>query len=272
MNDVIVSPDVPIHQNPAFLIATSFLIIGVFLVYIPPKRLPRIVATGIVVAHICRIFLFMHNIPPASGLYYICFAVALALYANYFLCITLTTPPTNKLGLQKAFWVIATITNLRGAGTAQKLRDLPPFSRQDPAYIPSRSSFLVSRILKIFGYFALLVALSVVEREFYYPSLKDGDYNEEKEQFFRRLHDIELRELAIRLYLPILSLGNQYAALSLYHTLLSIVAVAAGDEPARWPSLFGDIRDAYSLRRFFGYAYLSQSWVGVCILTDYDAV
>jgi hypothetical protein len=153
------------------------------------------------------------------------------------------SPPKSILGYRNN-------NKSAGIGTSRQIWELPPFSHDAPKYISSKLSFLLSRTLIIFRYFALLTILSIIENEAYYPYLQEGDYNPDKEYLFRRLFDVKKRELLIRLYLPILAFATQYATLSLYDALLSLIAVAAGgDQPGHWPPLFGDIRDAYSLRK-----------------------
>lgn len=52
-----------------------------------------------------------------------------------------------------------------------------------------------------------------------------------------------------------------YATIYVQYTLLSIVCVMSGfSEPKRWPDLFGKWRDAYTIRRIWGYVFHS-----VCI-------
>lgn len=250
------STKIPLYQNPTFIIAFTFSLLVTLLISVPPKTIPRLLAFSIVTAHASWAFQSMHNAPIDAIFYNICFAVAIIMYANYFLCITLTAPPPHFSALtvlQKSFWAIDTITNIRGIGTSSQPRSLPAFSQHNPSHIPPPREFLVSRAKSVIFFILFLTALSILEQEVYYPSLRDGDYNAEKEQLFRRLRNVSTRELLIRLYLPIQMFADQYATLSLYHALLSILTVGvAGDEPGRWPPLFGDIRAAYSLRRFFG--------------------
>ncbi|TFK98870.1 hypothetical protein BDV98DRAFT_627845, partial [Pterulicium gracile] len=49
-----------------------------------------------------------------------------------------------------------------------------------------------------------------------------------------------------------------YATIYVQYTLLSIVCVMSGfSEPKRWPDLFGKWRDAYTIRRIWGYVFHS---------------
>ena len=81
----------------------------------------------------------------------------------------------------------------------------------------------------------------------------EGDYNEEKESILRRLADVKLREIVVRLIMPFQYFIPSYCEMVGSNALVSIIALLLGSEPRSWPPLFGDVRDAWSIRQFWGY-------------------
>jgi hypothetical protein len=90
-----------------------------------------------------------------------------------------------------------------------------------------------------------------------------GDFSPEKEAFFRRLigsiissdySPITTREINIRLHYVLDRIIPDYFVLSSYHDILAIVAVAIRlDDPQEWPPLFGNITEAYTIRRYWSH-------------------
>ncbi|KAG7147237.1 hypothetical protein HYQ46_003927 [Verticillium longisporum] len=91
----------------------------------------------------------------------------------------------------------------------------------------------------------------------YLPTTYD-DFVPAKEVFFRRLllpgrgPTPDAHEVAVRLWMTFETTWAAYSFYTMWHSLASAAAVAAGlDRPHEWPPLFGDIRQAYSLRRYW---------------------
>lgn len=65
---------------------------------------------------------------------------------------------------------------------------------------------------------------------------------------------VTLRETALRGAWTIWWAWGSFVLLDGFHTLLSLLAVVVlrVDGPGDWPPLFGDLREAYSMRRFWG--------------------
>ena len=77
------------------------------------------------------------------------------------------------------------------------------------------------------------------------------DFLETPDGFLRRMSAVTAREIVIRIYIYLNAVSVPYCTLRLAHSLAAIVAVLCGDSPARWPPLFGRLRDAYTIRRFW---------------------
>lgn len=66
-------------------------------------------------------------------------------------------------------------------------------------------------------------------------------------------HFVNSREVLIRCYEAFEAFWSPYAVFTILHSLASVlfVCVLFIDEPHEWPPLFGDVRQAYSMRRFW---------------------
>ena len=77
------------------------------------------------------------------------------------------------------------------------------------------------------------------------------DFTEVPDGFLHRLSDVTPREWAIRVYATLTGKGAPYLALRAGHSLFSIIGVACGDAPERYPPLFGSWKETYRVRRFY---------------------
>jgi len=79
----------------------------------------------------------------------------------------------------------------------------------------------------------------------------DSDFTSVPDGFLHRLGDVSPTEWVIRIYMTIVGKGAPYLALRAGHSLVSVLAITAGDSPERYPPLFGSIKEAYRVRRFY---------------------
>ncbi|KAJ9606027.1 hypothetical protein H2200_009876 [Cladophialophora chaetospira] len=86
-----------------------------------------------------------------------------------------------------------------------------------------------------------------------FQPLQIDDINVSYDAYFRRIGEVTARETAIRLATVLTFIWNAYANLSGLHAALSIIFVVllGFDTPEEWPPLFGDLRKAVSIRRFW---------------------
>lgn len=78
---------------------------------------------------------------------------------------------------------------------------------------------------------------------------------------------VTLRETALRGVSAVWWAWGSFILLDGFHALLSLIAVAVlrVDAPEDWPPLFGDLREAYTMRRFWGrfwHKLLLRSYLG----------
>jgi len=163
------------------------------------------------------------------------------------------TPPSGSRSIKRLIWAVDLVLNPRGIGTSWQIRNLPAFSKMDPHYVPSRRSFIIQRIATGLILYATLRVYPLIEAKIYVANLRDGDYSEYKESIIRRIGEVSMHELFVRAWLPLPFFFTAWCRHQYFHSLVSVPAVALGDEPRRWPPLYGDVRDAYSLRQFWGY-------------------
>ena len=80
-----------------------------------------------------------------------------------------------------------------------------------------------------------------------------ADFDPLKQSYLRRIHTVTVRESIIRSWLVLNFIWSSWAIFTATHDLLAFAFVALGiDEPEDWPSLYGSIFEAYSIRRFWG--------------------
>jgi hypothetical protein len=257
--------DGPIDTHPLALLFACYAVVGLCLVFVPPRPIPRYAALCLLVAFVS------HAIRRADGtqvrwIWKVFFGqctCGVVLYAHYFLCLKQFAPPPNakrNIGA-KALWAMHLISNPRGIRTPWQIRNIPPFSRSDKNYVPSRRRFLCERILAFSCLYAL--ASCWIRCQLVLPLYRD-DFHASKVAFFRRLNEVTAREILVRLYFPLNTFVPLYLNHRAVHCLVSSVAVTLGDDPAMWPRLYGDISEAYTLRRFWRYSisipFETQLW------------
>ena len=80
-----------------------------------------------------------------------------------------------------------------------------------------------------------------------------ADFDPSKQSYLRRIRTITVRETTIRSWLVFNFVWSSWAIFIATHNILAFAFVALGiDEPEDWPSLYGSISEAYSMRRFWG--------------------
>ena len=244
-----------ILTNPFVQLFLSYSVTAVSIAFVPPIPMMRLSAFGVVL--VVAVFGLLYKDRTQASVVWLDFCAVctcgVILYANYFLVLMKATPPPRSSWTSRLLWAVDLVLNPRGIGTTWQVRNLPPFSKRDPKYVPSRCIFIIQRIATGLQFYVMMKAFTVVDAEIYNASLQDGDYNEYKESIIRRIGDVSMRELFIRAWLPLQNVFGVWSRNQYLHCLVSVIAVTFGDKPRRWPPLYGNIRDAYSLRRFWGY-------------------
>ncbi|MCJ1228658.1 hypothetical protein MMC12_005319 [Toensbergia leucococca] len=155
----------------------------------------------------------------------------------------------------RIWWATKLLSNFRGIDTSWTVPNIPPFSRSNKSYVPSRKAFLMSRLITvILTYLTIdfLASLTVPD--------KQTTFSLSTQPIFSRLSEITLDEITIRVG-STLALGL-YLIISLIasYDTLAILAVGLGISPPKnWPPIFGSFLSAYTLRNFWGKTW-HQTW------------
>lgn len=169
------------------------------------------------------------------------------LNTNYFLFLrkgVSSSSQAQKSRLESFTEVQTALFNSRGS---IPVKDLPSFRRGESAYVPSKKEFLIQRSWT----FAWTASAFLVAHS--HPlALWHDDFASPKDQVLRRIFHVSLREWIILIHTAFQIWFKPYCLLNAAHCFSSVIAIALGDSPAHWRPLFGDIREAYTLRRFFG--------------------
>jgi len=145
--------------------------------------------------------------------------------------------PISNAGLwSRIKWGLQLLCNPRGVGWAHEPRStLPPHPNL------TRLQFLTSRFLRL----AIRMLMNDIGQIMIRadPFLARGAPPSAQQPWLWRFWSVSL------------VVFTQWCALSIAHTSCSIVFVASGlSTPDSWPDTFGKWRDAYTLRRYWGYS------------------
>ncbi len=126
-------------------------------------------------------------------------------------------------------------------------KDLPAFRRGEPGYVPSKKEFLIGRSWTFAWTTAFFIFIQT------HPlSLSRDDFASPNDSLLRRLLNVSPREWVILAHTTFSIWFLPYCLLTSAHSLAAILAVNLGGAPIGWRPLFGDIREAYTVQRFFG--------------------
>ncbi|OAP58921.1 hypothetical protein AYL99_06218 [Fonsecaea erecta] len=127
---------------------------------------------------------------------------------------------------------------------------IPAFDPTQPNYVPTRWEFFWRQTLRIAG---LATAYYCVFHR--YPlHILITDYARPREHLLRRLSQVSGREVVVRVYTAFKEHFRNYLLMSLGHSSTSLVGVFLfQDDPADWPPLYGSLKDAYTVRRYYSH-------------------
>lgn len=230
-------------MNPIIPLVGAHVLLVTAWHFLAPRSIYRPIIVAVVVV-CCAISFNSIDMNTWWGTEMAEYALGFAMYANYFLCL-------QKLGIPKAASPLQTLkaqcVMLFNSRCEIPAKELPAFSARDSEYIPSRRAFL----LATFQTFAWTTgAFTIVHNN---PlNLWPDDFQSPKDQLLRRLPEVSAREWVILFHCTISIFFMPYCLFTAAHSLVSFVAVAFGDAPINWRPLFGDLREAYTVQRFFG--------------------
>jgi hypothetical protein len=170
----------------------------------------------------------------------------MAFHTNcYLVLLNLSPPPTATTPLQKLQWGLNALFSPR-MGTKPYRRDPPETTKRQ---------FLLRR---------LVVAITIITiwlyirngDHFYPPAIGPKDWALSKTYMTPQIlaGTFTLRDFWFRAVLCLYSYSGSALCICGAHTICALIAVGIFDSPLQsWPPLFGDIREAYTLRRWYSH-------------------
>ena len=232
-----------------FVLSHAILFYG--LCYTKPQSLQRPLLAGLIITF-CVISARSSIAQAVPGLVGGEYSIGFAFHSSQYLLLARLTPPfpASASPSGRRAWSFSQIFTARW-GVAY----IPSWDRKRSGYVPSRKRFLQSRLWDVTW------TAACIYLHHYYPLYVElDDFTGVPNGFLRRMHDVSAREAVVRLYITLGGLLEVYCALRGLYSVASLVGVVLFDDaPVCWPPLFGSLKDAYSLRRYYSYALQSNA-------------
>ncbi|MCJ1477785.1 hypothetical protein MMC13_006458 [Lambiella insularis] len=151
---------------------------------------------------------------------------------------------------QRVRFGIAAATDSRRSGSAWEVKGVPPFSQQEPSYVPARGTFLRHEGCRLVAMYLVLDAMASQA-----PSAGEGGLDSLPQMpLLTRLPEVTVGEVVARVGSTLGVWTSIYCIVQLLYSAGAVVSVASGlSEPRQWRPLFGSWSEAFTLRRFWGY-------------------
>ena len=163
---------------------------------------------------------------------------------------TKNLPVQNVRTWQRLRFGLEATLSPRQLNTPHQVKNVPPWSSSDIEYIPSRGDFLWRTTIQVlFDY--MIVDLCAFAAQ---PEQNAVMFAADKVDFLSRLQHLSTEETTIRVFSSLALWLNIYCIFRLIHGLLSLLAVGTRiSEVKDWAPPFGQLTEAHSIRRFWGY-------------------
>lgn len=229
-------------MNPLVPLAAAHILLVAAWPSLPPRSIYRLIIVALVA--VCCVNSFNRiNKNTWWGPELAEYVCGFAMNASYFLCLQKLVIPNAPFPLNRIKAGVMLFSSRWGISA----KELPTFSSGDSEFVPPRRAFLLARVWS-FAWTASAFAILHNNPLDLWPD----DFESPKNQLLRRLPDVSAREWIVLFHISISTWFMPYCLFTAAHSLVSVVAVAFGDAPINWKPLFGDIREAYTLQRFFG--------------------
>ncbi|ATZ58440.1 hypothetical protein BCIN_16g02180 [Botrytis cinerea B05.10] len=259
----------PIFNHLILSLALSYILGGLMMIYIPPRYSWRTGPFTLFYIYGCATLYYgKSNVGSYSHFTSHVLAGQILGTINFGL-FRLESPhlfaATSK---QRLKWAMDAYLNPRQIGTTSQPRNLPLFPIKKLAHLTDPNVFVISRLLMAWFHYLLWRIVNHLQ-DHYQAHLQVGDYGPEKETFFRRICHVTIREIGIRISLPVLWILPEILSVSAYHYFISAVAVFIGGAKAiagwNYP-VYGSLTEAYAIRRYWGYVMFPQYYTtyGLC--------
>ncbi|EXJ56362.1 uncharacterized protein A1O5_12629 [Cladophialophora psammophila CBS 110553] len=206
----------------------------------------RVIAILVIVILVRQCLLTIDE-PSDVGELFRLYMCGYALYANEFLLLKKLTVPALPSTPQR---LLSGLKLLFSPRLYVSRKAIPPFDSKEPNYVPTRSKFLCRQAIRI----AWMVATYYCIFHRYSLRILVTDYARPREHLLRRLPQVSGRETIVRVYTAFKEHFRNYLLMSLGHSTTSLVGVFLfQDDPADWPPLYGSLKDAYTVRRYYSH-------------------
>ena len=143
---------------------------------------------------------------------------------------------------------VSAASSFRWVGTKREVKNVPRFSASDPRYVPSKNTFLRHNAARILAYYLVIDLMGLGNDEEVNTVYLDST----RIPFFTRFNEVSLTEFFVRLFATLGAGLGIYCCQQGLQSILAFTTVALGlSKPENWRPKFGDIRDAYTIRRFW---------------------
>ena len=147
--------------------------------------------------------------------------------------------------LSRAHWGFATLLSPRHLGTPAESAHSPRWTPR----VPLRSAYLVRAAVTAVVCFTIVDVLSVSND----PAANAAHFPQWRVPLLTRLPDVGVQELVMRVAVTVAVWGTVYCLLTFGHAVLGVMCVATGLSGVEmWRPVFGEVREAWSVRRFWG--------------------
>ncbi|MCJ1433292.1 hypothetical protein MMC27_002651 [Xylographa pallens] len=212
------------------------------------------------------------SIPGEVGGEYV---IGFIFHASHFLCLAKLSPPLKSTERERWIWstnqlfearwgispkilpswpkrnkdaVLSVVTDGQDFVVVESVDENTKKTQSLTSLVPSRQAFLLQRTWDL-AWTVSIIWLLKSNKLLIFPD----DITSVPDGFLHRLADITPREAFIRIYFTFLGWVLPYCTLRAAHSLTGCLSVLCGDLPERWPPLFGNIGEAYTVRRFYAH-------------------
>lgn len=139
--------------------------------------------------------------------------------------------------------------SFRHVNSSSEVRNVPPFSKLDPAYVPPKRGFVLQQFSAALVCFLLLDLLAARKP----PSNAAQVFNPRLVPVFSRLSEVTAAEVKIRALTIAGFAATFYCVIQGCQSFAAALAVGLGFSPVEnWRPAFGSVADAYTLKNVWG--------------------
>ncbi|KAJ9613944.1 hypothetical protein H2200_002080 [Cladophialophora chaetospira] len=234
------------QMSSVLLVAACTQIIALLgFLFVPPHSLLRTFAVAVIVILVRQCL--AANEDFEIGELFRLYMCGYVLYANEYLVLETVSVPAS---LSTSKRLLGGLRLLFSPRMHVPPKAVPRFDPKNPSYVPTRKRFFCLQVWKI-GWMATAY-YCVFHR--YSLQVSIAEFAHPREHLFRRLPEVDGHEAIIRIYMAFKEHFRNYVLISLIHSTASLIGVFLfKDEPADWRPLYGNIEDAYTVRRYYSH-------------------